>query len=73
MIIDAILDAKYSGTLASLDYIKEEADIFKMDYIIKAINTRNRETIREALKKYIDKNGYNPDIKKDIDKLKIEL
>lgn len=71
MIIDAILDRKASGiyTQTELEYILAEADIFEFEDITTAFVRGNNTYIQFALCDYIDGQGYNPEIKKYVNKV----
>ena len=71
MIIDEVLDAKYNNYTIDLDYIKEEAQMFKMQNIIDAIEAKDEDRVKQALNDYIILNNYNPEIKKEIKKIKV--
>lgn len=71
MIIDVILDAKYEALNKPLTDkeamdILEEAALFKFDYIVAAFDSLNNSEVQKALCRYIDDQGYNPEIKKFI-------
>lgn len=74
MIIDEILDAKYYDYKIDLDYIQKEANLFGFKYILDAINSKDKETLKQALAKYVINNDYNYRIiTNDIPKLKIKF
>ena len=71
MIIDLILDKKVDPINEPLNargikYLIEESKIFGFNEIYFAAYNRNERAIKTALCEYIDKQGYNPDIKEFI-------
>lgn len=71
MIIDEILDAKCNNNKIDLEYIRKSAQLMGFDYIIKALDSKDKETIKQALAKYVIDNEYNYRIINDITKLKL--
>lgn len=70
MIIDVILDRKDGCLYSPMDFLpylddRVYGDDFK--YILYALQENSEEKMKEALKKYIDEQGYNPEIKKYVD------
>lgn len=67
MIIDCILDAKDDpesyDAKAFYDYVTDESSIFEFDYIASALDCGTNADVQKALCRYIDDNGYNPEIK----------
>ena len=71
MIIDEILDRrdeeesgeKVEWTEARLRYMYDEAMVFHFDYLSRAIDGGKEADIKRALCRYIDENGYRPEIK----------
>ena len=71
MIIDEILDRKdaedagdeYEWTIDNLQYIRDQAEYFGFDDVVKAIDGGREKDIRRALCQYIDTEGYNAKIK----------
>lgn len=71
MIIDLICSKKETKNNKplhpeSIRYILEECRIFEFDEIAAAINSRNNDATKKALCNYIDRNGYNPNLKEFI-------
>lgn len=62
MIIDLILD-KRDGEKVELSDIYNQAMIWEMDYISRALDSGDENDIKNALCDYIDNNNYNPQIK----------
>lgn len=62
MIIDAILDRRdgMEWTAEELSYMKEEAEIFGFPFISMAIEKRDEDALKVALRKYIVEQGYAP-------------
>ena len=71
MIVDEILDAKYNNNKVDVEYIRKSAQLMGFDYIIKALDSKDKETIKQALAKYVIDNEYNYRIINDITKLKL--
>ncbi len=73
MIIDLILDRKEGSSYSyenALKYIKEEQDIFKFEPdIYQAFLSKKEDSIKAALKSYVDSQNYNPEIKDYIDSI----
>ena len=71
MIIDLILDRKDGKTYDVYEffrYVRQYEDIFKFDPdISKALDYGSESDIKEALKRYISKQGYNEKINAYID------
>lgn len=70
MIIDVILDRKDGAFYSPLDFLpylddRVYGDDFK--YILYALQDSSEEKMKEALKRYIDEQGYNPEIKEYIE------
>lgn len=67
MIIDKILDAKdgrYNSQWGDgAEYIYKEASEFKFYYIVDAFDNGTNADCQKALCRYIDEQGYNPEIK----------
>lgn len=70
MIIDVILDRKdganYSPLLI-LAYTDNRVYGNDFEYILHAFQDLNEDKVKEALKRYIDVQEYNPEIKEYID------
>ena len=72
MIIDKILDARdgfYNSQwddCTGAEYIYDEATEFKFYYIADAFDNGTNEDCQKALCRYIDEQGYNPEIKEFI-------
>jgi hypothetical protein len=62
MIIDKILD-KRDGDKVKLSDIYNQAMIWEMDYVSRALDSGDENDIKKALCDYIDNNNYNPSIK----------
>ena len=62
MIIDEILDNVYKGVVnvnnLDLAYIRQEAEMFEFDYLRDAVVGDDKYAIINALKKYLEENGY---------------
>ena len=71
MIIDKICDAM-DGDYNPRDfynYVSESESIFNSDWSIsRSLDCGTNQDVQNALCKYIDVNGYNPEIKKFINK-----
>lgn len=69
MIIDKILDAKngcYNSQwdeCTGAEYIYDEATEFNLLYIAEAFDSGTNSDCQKALCRYIDEQGYNPEIK----------
>ena len=78
MIIDEILDrrdedesgVKAEWTEESLRYVYDEAMEFHFDYLSRAIDGGTEADIRQALCRYIDENGYSPEIKEYVNSVR---
>lgn len=70
MIVDVILDrqggASYSPLLI-LTYTDNRVYGDGFEYILHAFQDLDEDKVKEALKRYIDEQRYNPEIKKYID------
>lgn len=74
MIIDEILDTlEIKGKILDLDYIEREARLFEIEYISNAIESKDKEILKQSLAKYIVDSGYNYNIIKSFDKIKINF
>lgn len=74
MIIDEILDTlEIKGKILDLDYIAREARLFEIEYISNAIESKDKEMLKQSLAKYIVDSGYNYNIIKSFDKIKINF
>lgn len=74
MIIDEILDTlEIKGKILDLDYIEREARLFEIEYISNAIESKDKEMLKQSLAKYIVDSGYNYNIIKSFDKIKINF
>lgn len=70
MIVDVILDRRDGSSyspLMLLTYTDNRVYGDSFEYILHAFQDLNEDKVKEALKRYIDEQGYNPDIKKYID------
>lgn len=70
MIVDVILDRKDGSSyspLMLLTYTDNRVYGDSFEYILRAFQDLDEDRVKEALKRYIDEQGYNPDIKKYID------
>lgn len=70
MIIDLILDRKYGSHYTPNNFyyeVLQYENVFNMDHSITLAMDYNTENeVKKALCNYIDKQGYNPEIKKYI-------
>lgn len=71
MIIDRILDRKdgFGFSEADLRYMYDEATLFWMEGLARAIDGGENSDIQRELCKYIDDNGYNKSIKRYVNKV----
>ena len=65
MIIDAILDRKDGSpyTKETAKYIYDQAMFFEMDELARAFDLGENSDCQKQLAEYIDRNGYNENIK----------
>lgn len=67
MIIDIILDTRDDPESYDAkdfyDYVTAESSVFNFDYIASALDCGTNADVQKALCRYIDDNGYNPEIK----------
>ena len=57
MVIDEILDRK-DGCKYDPEYLVESAETFGFNYISDAFKSKNEESAKAALNKYVDENDY---------------
>ena len=67
MIVDMILDRKYGcvpyDAARSMKYMYDEATIFGMTELARALDGGTEEDVKRELCNYIDNEGYRPSIK----------